>query len=732
MSVKRIPIEDTAGETRRASRVRKKRVSVALLAYSALAAISYAPALHAQEAEDAERDATSQNLIVVTATKREALIQNVPVSVRALTGDELDRIGAVDMESYIKTVPGVSLNENGPGQNGVIIRGLSAVSGFASPVGYYIDDVSQAQNQQSDLELYDIESVQILRGPQGTLFGEGSIGGTILIRTNQPVLDEFQGSADLEVSSLTSGGEGFATHAMINLPIVKDRLGIRLTGYHRDDSGWIDNIVTGSKNVNTLERTGFRGLLLFKPTDRLNLTLSGYYQEMTTGALQTQDPLFAGGRFEAASPEDGVSRQDIEQYSARLTYDLDFAELTSVTAYYKRDQQIDEVISDFVGSGGFLNNGDFIRRLNDEPTRLFNHETRLVSSGDNTLDWLVGIYYSERKQSFDQSFIDIGNPTFFGGIQFLGERDINQVGVFGEANYALADNFDFTAGLRYYREEYTYDGAEVFPGLPANPLLPPKGKDKAWSPKFALSYFPTDDLSVYGLVTRGFRAGGHTGNTPGLAPDTFGPDSNWNYEIGVKGVFFGGDLVANFAAYYINWTDLQVSDQFFNPDLQADINYTSNAGSADSKGFELDIFATPFDGLSINMGLGYIDAKLTKDVPTLGGVAGDRLGDVPDLTVSVDAQYEFPIGNTLEGFVGGSFQHIGEAQDNFTAVIQDGNRTLDSYNLGGLRAGVRNDNWEFRVFADNVWNEFSVTSYLLIQEVTLRPRRIGARVSVSF
>lgn len=670
--------------------------------------------------------------IIVTATKREADIQEVPLSVRALTGDELNRIGAVDLDSYIKTVPGVSLNENGPGQNGVIVRGLSAVSGRASPVGYYIDEVSQSQNQQSDLELYDIESVQVLRGPQGTLFGEGSIGGTILIRTNQPKLNEFEASADIEGSLQTEGGEGFATHGMVNIPVLQDAVALRIVGYHRDDAGWIDNILSGNDDVNTLERTGVRGALLIQPTDALSLTLSGYYQEMITGALQTQDPLFGEGRFEAASPVDGVSVQDIQQYSGRIEYDLGFADLTSTTAYYEREQRLDEVISDFVATGGFSNNGNFIRRENDEPTHIFNHETRLVSSGDNRFDWLLGVYHSRRTQSFDQTFTDVLAPTGFAGVQFLGENMIRQIGIFGEASYELIDSLDVTVGLRYYREKYSFEGAEIFPGAPVTDLSPPDGSDSAFSPKVAISYSPTDNLNFYGLVTRGFRAGGHTGNPPGLAPDTFSPDSNWNYEIGAKTVFFDGRLVANIAAYYIDWQDLQVSDQFFNPTLMQNVNFISNAGSAESKGFELDVFAEPIDDLTINVGVGYVDATLTEDVPSLDGFAGDRLGDTPDWNISVDAQYEFDIVGDYRGFIGSGYQHIGEAADNFTAVILDGNRTLDAYDLVGLRAGIRSDNWELRLFAENLFNEFSVTSFLLIQEVVLQPRRVGAKLSVAF
>jgi len=714
----------------------KERRKLALMT-TTLLATAIAPAIAAQETND---DAGfNMEEIVITATKREARLQDVPLSVRALQGDDLIKIGAVDLEGYARTIPGIALDENGPGQNRVNIRGLAAVSGRASTVGYYIDEVSQSQNQQSDLELYDIRSVEILRGPQGTLYGEGSIGGSILVHTNKPNLEGFEVSGDMELSSLSKGGEGFAAHGMLNIPLVDDVLAMRVVGYYRDDSGYIDNISTGKDDVNDLTRKGGRVQVLYQPSEEFDITLGAYYQEMVTGSLQTQNPRI-GVRYQTFAPTDESNVQDIFQVSGLLNYDFGAATLTSVTGYYERDQMLNQVISQFVATGGAVDDDTFLHRTNDEPTTIFNHETRLTSNGDNDFDWIVGVYHSRRDQSFNQTIGSITgttrDPAF---ISFLETFEVRQYAAFGEGSYALLDNLDLTVGLRYYKEKYSFNGEEIFFGS-STFKTPPNGSDTSWSPKFALSYKATEDLNLYANVTKGYRAGGHTSNNqedtpPGLTEEEFTffqPDVSWNYEVGFKGSFLDNRVTINAAVYYIDWTNLQVSDQFFNPDVGDFINYISNAGGAESKGFEFELFAEPIDGLSLTAGIAYTDATLTEDAPVIDGLKGDRLGDIPDWTVALDAQYDFPVTNNLDAFVGGSYQYIGEAADNFTAVVFDDDRTIESYNLAGLRVGVRADNWEFRLFAENLFNEFNVVSYLLIQEVVLQPRKIGAKFSFHF
>ncbi|WP_417790735.1 TonB-dependent receptor [Terasakiella pusilla] len=720
----------------------KERRKLTWMATTVLAGM-FIPAVAAQEnvtAPENNDDATfNMEEIVITATKREAKLQDVPLSVRALQGDDLIRIGAVDLDSYARTVPGISLDESGPGQNRVNIRGLASVSGRASTVGYYIDGIAQSQNEQSDLELYDVRSVEILRGPQGTLYGEGSIGGSILVSTNKPSMEGFEVSGDLELSSISKGGEGYAARGMVNVPLVDDILAMRFVGYYRDDSGFIDNITTGKKDVNDMERKGGRVQFLYQPNEEFDVTLGAYYQKMTTGSLQTQNPRI-GVRYQTRAPIDESNIQNIFQVSANANYDFGAATLTSVTGYYERDQELNQIFSQFIAFGG--SDDEFAGRKNDEPTSIFNHEMRLVSNGDEKFDWLFGVYYNRRNQSFNQDifFVTDGALDADPFISFLEEFKIRQYAVFGEGSYELTENLDLTLGLRYYREVYSYNGSESFFGGAPTLKTPPNGNDTNWSPKFALTYKATADLNLYANVTKGYRAGGHTANNPVDTPPGltekeftfFQPDVSWNYEAGFKGSFADGKLIVNAAAYYIEWQNMQVFDQFLNTDVGDFVSYISNAGSAESKGFELEVFARPIDGLSVNAGIAYTDATLTEDAPVIDGYKGDSLGDIPDWTVSLDAQYEFNLTNDLDAYVGGSYQYIGEAADNFTAVVFDDDRSIDSYNIAGLRVGIRSDNWEFRLFADNLFNEYNVLSYLVIQEVLLPPRKVGAKFSFHF
>lgn len=698
---------------------------------------SFLPLSHATAADE---DVFTMEEITVTATKREMRLQDVPLSIRALQGYELSKIGATDLEGYARTVPGISLDESGPGQNRVNIRGLAAVAGRASTVGYYIDGIAQSQNEQSDLEIYDVNAVEILRGPQGTLYGEGSIGGSILVRTNQPNLAEIEGSADVEVSSYSKGGQGFAMHGMVNLPITEDVLAVRLVGYYRDEPGYIDNITTGKNDVNDFTRKGGRIQALYQPNDVFDLTLGAYYQEMRSGSLQTQNPRI-GVRYQTRAPIDENNIQNIFQLSTALNYDFGPATLTSVSGYYERDQQLNQIFTQFIAFGGGPDD-EFVGRKNDTPTTIFNHETRIVSNGDNELDWLFGVYYNRRNQNLNQDIIFVTDGVLDADpfISFIEGYKIRQYAIFGEGSYALTDNLDFTVGLRFYKETYRFDGNTIFFGTPSL-VSPPNGSDTSWSPKFALSYAATEDINFYANITKGYRAGGHTGNVPENTPPglteeefiTFKPDVTWNYEVGFKASFLDGKVIMNAAAYFIKWNNLQVTDSFFDERIGDFVNYISNAGAAESKGFEFELFARPIEGLSINTGIAYTNAVLTEDADGVGGEKGDKLGDIPDWTVSIDAQYEFDLTEDFDGFVGGSYQYIGKAADNFTAVVfEDGTRNINSYSLAGLRAGVHGENWEFKIYADNLFNKFNVVSFLIIQEVVIQPRKIGARLSFNF
>jgi outer membrane receptor protein involved in Fe transport len=710
----------------------------------------------------AQQVATEQlQEIVVTAQKRESTVQTTPLSITALTGQDLVDRGITDIAAIVQSVPGVSMRTSGPGQTELEIRGLTSSGGNSATVGFYLDDIplsapASAQNGKVviDPNLYDLNRVEVLRGPQGTLYGSGSMGGTIKLVPNAPNTSAFDASAQVILGG-TDGGDtlNHTENAMVNLPLA-DTMALRLVASSEVLSGWIDRIVVAQpdfpapinattrgnvaaapvaesfKDVNDENLRSVRASLLWKPTDRLSIEPTFMYQEITQGGLNLIDSQ-PGTKTQYQpynSPEPFEDRIDIG--SVNVQYHFDWADLTSTTSYWRRDENLrqdgTEEIATVLGAPIYPADGgagqNFPTSLEDDKSRQYSEEIRLTSSGHSDFKWLVGYFYQDFESDFDE-FVNTPFTAIPGTIpnaftQFQ-PTQILQNSFFGEASYTFLQQFTATAGLRRYY--YTgsvntaVSGWLSSSGTDAINHYSTGERDSGVTPKFNLSYQLDEDLLLYSTVAQGFRPGG--GNQPiptagalgtqclanlqaiGLnaAPLGFKPDKVWSYELGEKFRSGDGRMTINSAGYFENWQHIQQ-----NIPLECGFPFTGNAGDAHIYGAELEINAVLVQGLVASINGSWNHAEyIANAVPTT--TIDERLQEVPELTAAASLNYRHGITDGLA--------FIGRVENNYVGSRIDTTAQanyLPSYDLTNIRAGVEGSNWTAVLFANNVTNRLAL------------------------
>jgi iron complex outermembrane recepter protein len=736
--------------------------------------------------------------IVVTAEKRESTVQKTPISITAITGAELQAQGLSDMASVAQQVPGVSFKTSGPGQTEFEMRGLTSTGGESPTVGFYLDDAvltpaAMAQNGKTviDPSLFDLNRVEVLRGPQGTLYGAGSMGGTIKLVTNQPDAKAFAANVEV-IGSGTSNGGGFnhTENVMLNIPLIQDVAALRLVGTDKYIDGWIDRKVlnpfptevngsTARGNVagapvaedfrhsNTEHLQAGRATLLVQPTDRLSITLGFMHQSLTQDGPSTIDsPPLTETHYQPFDVSEPFEDK-FNLYTLTGKFNFDSFQLVSASAYWDRQQNqtqdISEAMQDYIGGffgppaafpysstatvteGGstFFGLGAGSITENDY-TRQFSEELRLASTGPGPLQWLVGGYYSSfGATSHVFSFYPDTNDGFnanFGTTNLADNHrkvDIDQYAAFGEVSYMLPDNLRASLGARYY--QYHSNSVTSVSGVSANGTSDPLfglAQNSGVTPKIDLAYIPDNNTTVYGTVSKGFRPGGPNSPIPvppcaTAAPTQFGPDSVWNYELGEKLRFFDSRVSVNGAVYYEDWTNVQ---QEVAP--TCGFKFTANAGKAKVYGAELELAVVLMPGLVLSQNAGYTHATNSTTLPAAGVVAGQRLLDVPEVTANTALSYKQPLVNDLS--------LVSRLTNSYVSGIQDitfTRNSLPAYDLVSLRAGVEAGRWSAVLFADNLTNKMallgdtgalSANISILNRVATNQPRTIGVDLNFKF
>jgi iron complex outermembrane receptor protein len=694
--------------------------------------------------------------VVVTATKRGAeSVQKVPIAITAQSQATLESKGATDFVDFARAVPSLSFVDQGPGAKIYVIRGVNSTGAGVATVGQYVDDIlTTGDLRQPDLRLYDVQRVEVLRGPQGTLYGSGSLSGTIRTITNAPDLTRY--SADLlgRVSDTQHGGGNYEAAATLNAPIIADKLGLRVTAYEDDESGFIDNVRLGTHDVNKEHTYGMRASLLWAIDENTSLTGNFFYQSTnldgrdiitTTGA--------AAGKYKTDQWVHDPFSDRFKIYNLTLKHDFGMADLVVSSSYFDRgvDNNFDSTPFDlsfgptfFTGVVGLST----YRGLTDQydTSKLFTNEARLSSKFGGRFEAVVGVFQQQIKTTFDTlvatssvaGFVNRPVEPVFGEHQ---AHQTDQYALFGEVSYKITDKLTALVGARAFYAKESDDRASVYPfGGFAPPSVSPTVHSDAHkiTPKVYLSYQATDDMLLYGTISQGFRIGGGNQNNVvplPLADQSYNPDSLWNYELGAKTSWLDRRLVVNASVYRLDWSNIQVND--YTDDSNAFV-FIANAGKARVYGAELEVEARPTRELNFGGTLAWVDAELTEDQPSsnaaFAGRSGDRFPNVPQWSGSAFVQYTHPLTGDMDAILRADYAHTGRQSSQFSPLNPLYN-VIPAYDLLNLRAGVRTGAWEAALFVKNALDKYAAVN--VIEEasdltpraiVPLRPRTAGLEV----
>ena len=742
------------------------------------------------EPGDPSKPATFREEVVVTAQKRQEAIADIPASVTVVTGQLLERQRADDFQSLVSLVPGLSLTTARPGASRITLRGTNT-GGVASTVGVYLDDVPFGSSSglangaiaAGDFDTFDLARVEVLRGPQGTLYGASSVGGIIKYVPNRPSAERFEARLLGSAETVDNGDPGYSVTGLMNVPL-NDKIAVRATGFYRFDSGFIDsiannpipsltnpgiNVVAGTlraKGLNSVDRFGGRVATLFKPSDKFSLNLAVQLQNIESGASSIVDADPAS--LKPLNPTPVQSRYQSEfnntkyrVYSGTFNWDFGAASLESITSYgaFKTDFQGDLALATNLTGGPPLSalvtllfGNAATRPLSavlpqTTSTNKFTQELRIVSPKSESFDWILGAYYTNEDSAIKQQILAVtaGTDTPASGIPSLADVSLDSTykerAGFANATWHVTSRFDLSLGGRATHNSQL--ASQLSDGVLAGGRTQYNDVKSSESP-FTFSFAPRFELkknsSIYARIATGFRPGGPNvlpPSAPANIPKTYNSDRLTSYEAGLK---MGGGPSDKFSldlsAFRLDWKDIQLLTVVNNFGINA------NGGTATSSGLEFAVGLFPTAGLTVSVNGAYTDAKLTQNTdPVVGGKDGDALPYVPKWNLGLSADYEWTVRGTSRAFVGGGLGYTGDRTVQFNSRTTDSRiRQIDSFTTVNLRAGAYLGKWSVEVYGKNLTNEMGVTSVGGAGTLPrgalglglIRPRTIGVSIGTRF
>jgi len=701
--------------------------------------------------------------IVVTANRREESAQNVAAGLQVFGGGELDRLNARGYEDYLLTVPSVGFKDQGNGASHVALRGVSDFGGddvglgaqTTSTVGLYLNDVAVSNTSYlPDLGLYDLNRIEVLKGPQGTLYGEGAMGGAIKLVLNSPDPSEFAGKTDVTLSNTEHGGLNPQVRGMVNIPLVGDRVALRVVGSFRKDSGFVDNPVTGRTDDNSDRAYSLRATLSAKFTDELSAELLTLYDYIHQNEFPEVNPTLGGNGLLDDAAENRFNTSKTTLVGLTLKYNFGFAELSSISSYYQAQREVIQrfELADLLFPA--VTPADAQPYLSNTKLTSVAQELRLVSKTAGPLDWVAGAFFRHKKQdgAFDLFLTDeelaavnsggLALPTSTFAVSSILDA-YKQYAVYGEANYKITDKLVLTAGLRWFDEKVTYD--DVLTGFGSAAFLdsnPPTQEieDRGVVPKFGLAYHFSPDHLVYTLASKGFRSSALNLNKAfGVGGDGAKSDSIWNYEVGSKNTFADGHVTANLSAYHIKWSDMQSTEAAVSPLTHGVLTFTGNGGDSKISGVELEATAAPIEAVRVGASAGYLNSKLTTSAAGADAIVGAQLPNAPEWSISGFAEYRFPVLDAGRGYVRLDSKYTSRQATRLITTIDDGGY-LGSYAISNARIGFDSNGWGAALFVDNLADKraelgrglISLSAENAQRVIITRPRTIGVSLSKAF
>jgi outer membrane receptor protein involved in Fe transport len=667
---------------------------------------------------------TDQEAIVITAEKRPQLLIDVPQSVSVVSGKTLEAQHANSFQDYLKLVPGLQLDQGRPGEGRLILRGVNT-GGVASTVGVYIDETPFGSSSglvngavlAGDFDTFDLNRIEVLRGPQGTLYGASSLSGVLRFVTNEPNTAGFDVRARVGVEGLSDGDVGYSGNAVVNVPLVST-VALRVSGSYRKDAGFIDSVGTGgsdhAKNINDDRVYGGRGSLLFRPSDAVSLRLSAVLQNIDANAptIIEADPV-------TLKPLHGLSQSEFvpqfsnlhyRLYDATGVFDLGFANLTSSTSYATQKQH------ERIDFSNALTPAFGVPIIEPQDTNLkkFTQELRLASQS-HLLDWLVGAYYTHEDGLIAQELLGVEPFTAtpipgFSLVTATVDSSYKELAGFADATIHLAPKLDLDLGGRYSHNKQSV--LQVTSGPLGGGALPEtRSSENVFTYSIAPKLKPNDNMSVYVRVAKGFRPGGPNVVPPGAptAVQTYHSDSIVSYELGVKAQSDDHRFSIDAAAFRIDWSDIQL----FANVLGFGVN--TNGSSAKSEGVEFTATARPLRGLNLSLNGAYTNARLTDDtdLDLVGGRDGDPLPFTPKFSFALNGDYHWQLSSNATAHAGASYRHLsGQSGDYDPAFVKafGRQRHVNPYGVFDLFAGVNFGQFDLEAYVKNVGNSHGITS----------------------
>lgn len=691
--------------------------------------------------------------VVVTAEKKSERLQDVPIPVTSVRSDALAERNQFRLQDYSTQVPGLSLTSNdGAGAPMIAIRGIAPAS-FGNPtVGVMIDDVPFGSSNAfgggfvtPELDPADLARIEVLRGPQGTLYGAASMGGLLKYVTLDPSTDALKGRIQAGVSSVHNATDvGFNVSGGINAPI-NDTLAIRASGFTRREPGYIDNIQGGERSVNETHVDGGHMSALWRPSELFSLKLSVLYQRNE----QRGEPLtyHAPGLKDlqhSFMPDSGTVDREFSAYSATATANLGLFDLTSVTGYNVTDLlavhdntfNLGEVTALVFPFANTLDSGRV-------KTSKLTQEIRLRGPLGEHFELLFGGFYTHEKSptetiytATDPQAQPIGQLGLFTATSKYAES-----AVFADLTYRLNDRFDVQLGARESQMKQRFSAVdsgvwvELVQGMASPDIYPnAEATDSAFTYLLTPRFKITPDVMLYARFASGFRPGGvNQGFVPDGLPRNFKPDETLNYEVGVKGDALDRKVSFDFSVYHIDWQDIQTS--LLNPDNS--FSYYSNGGEAQSRGVELSAQLAPVRGLRIGAWAAWNDAVLTRDMPENSvtiGLDGDRLPFTSRLSASASVEYEFPL-SLFDASLGAIATYVGDRIGPFQPSPE--RQKYPAYTTTDVRAGLTLDSWRATFYLNNVTDRRGLVggglgSYFPDTFAVIQPRTLGLSVTRTF
>lgn len=694
--------------------------------------------------------------IIVTAQKREERLIDTPQSVSVLSADALAKIGAVQFRDFANTVPGLTFTTAGAGFTQISLRGVTTGFDPSPTVGIYVDDVpygsstSFANGAQLGLDaaLFDLDRVEVLRGPQGTLYGASAMGGLVKYVAKRPDTAAFSGDAQAGVSNTgNDGGVSYNAAATVNMPIVTDKVAVRASGFYSHDGGFIDNHALDQKDVNRAGVYGGRLDLLLTPLDALSIRITGFLQDISRNGEGTADYTFAGAQPYGSLDQFRMFAEPFDQrfrlISGTVTYDLGPATLTSISSYQEKHEEYTWDVSPlyaplcaFIGSSCSA-----VGVPVDSGTHKFTQEMRLASEGNQPVEWLIGGFYTHEASTLDEVFElrDLaGQPVANGLFTYFVPSSYDEYAAFGDLTWRLTDKFDVTGGMRYARNRQKFE--QTGTGLLGASKPTSRSTDNVSTYLVNARYHFSDHATGYLRYATGYRPGGPNYVTVDPAtgipngPSTFEADRLNSYEAGFKAETADRRLGIELAAYDIDWSNIQIAVN------RGGFGGIANApGGANIRGAEVVLTARPTPAFTVAGNFAYQNAKMSQANLDLGAAKDERLPNVPRFTAALNSDYAFA-NDGLQPTVGATFRYLTERPTSFNNTVGTPGVApqyrLPDYTTVDLRTGVSLNAVNIQLYIHNVFDEHGqlsiITPQLGARVAIQQPRTIGISATTHF